>query len=799
MAVFGRGKIYPPVDFNHASTNYGLDEVEWERIVERLGRNPNDLESAIFSMLWSEAYCNKSSAALLDTITRDDPRVIRIHGSRIGLIAIGEGEYVAVRIVANNLQSYVDPQLGAQTSMDMALTELSAVGAKPLAVMNVLRFGPSDQIKNQALLQKAVFGISEYSNRFGIPAVGGELYFHPQYRLGTIVNSCALGVLTTNHALERERPEVGSAIIYVGAKTGCEGLSRNKKSSAENVDLKREAKTMKSSDALLASRIISACEEAIDAGLLRDVVSAGVGGLGTACFDLAARIQNPLRLDIDRIPLRNVELTPREILLSETSERLLAVATKNNHRKLIDIFHKWDIDSLMIGQVIDADGIEFYWNHYLAADIPFQFAMGGSIQKHFKVVKFPPMLRRSDSQEAVDAARKRKRKIQDEWTVVREATEGNKALTGEISRSTNLEDTWLDLLANPNLCSRRPIYRLFDQQSGLNTVIPAGGDAAVLRLKEDGKKRQRLVDGSRPKRALATTVDANSLYVGMEPYLGTVQTVAEGMRNLASVGAKPIGFAHCLNFGDPNNYKEVCDLSEAIRGIGDASKIWDIPILSEFISLFNGSEANPVLATPSIMSVGMIEDVSKVRPSYFEHRGDKIFLLGMTLNEIGCSEYGYYCHHQINRLVPDINFDLEKRICDAMISLVESGLLSSAHDLSGGGVAMALAESCLSAPRPLGATLKLENTLEKKEYRDDALLFSESSGRFLVSFAPQHEEPVREICQKFSIPITGEGTVGGREIRIEGPVECELPLSTTYKIWAYRLNTLLGTGGRKAA
>ncbi len=782
MAITNRGKIYPPVEFKYASSTYGIEDVEWERIVDRMGRNPNDMECAIFAMLWSESYCNKSSASILESIKREYPNVIKIPGSRVGLVKISEKEYLVSRIIANNEQSYIDSYYGSQACLDMALTELTAVGAKPLAVLNLLRFGSSEQIQNQKLLQGAVNGISNYCNKFGIPSIGGELYFHKQYNMSTMVNCAAIGILKTDFALTREKPPFGSSLIYVGAKTGRDGMPLIKKPGDMTLIETKNKKTLKNGDPLLAERLISACAEAISQGLLRDVVSAGVGGLGTACFDLAARINNPIKLDIDRIPLKVEGLNAKEILLSETSERLMAIATKGEHRKLIDVFHKWDIESTVVGQVADSDGMEFYWNHYQAADIPFQFALGGSTQKHYQVVKFPPMLRRNDSQEAADAIRKRKRKVQDEWSVVRDSTEGKDIHTGEINRSTNLEDTWLDLLANPNLCSRAPIYQLFDQSIGLNSLITAGADSAVLRLK----------DKEKPNRALALSLDANSLYVGMEPYLGTVQTIAESMRNLAASGAKPIGLATCLNYGNPGNYKEVCELSESIRGLGDAAKIWNIPILSEFISLFNGTDAYPTLPTPAILSIGLIEDVKTICSISFKNRGDKIFLLGTTLNEIGCSEYGSYCHHQVNRLVPDINFDLEKRTCDLICALVENGLLQSAHDISSGGLALTLAESCLSSEKPIGATLNLEHTLEPKEFRPDAMLFSETSARFLVSFKPENEEKIRELCFQHKIPVTAEGSVGGRDLVFTGAVDCSIPLPTAHKIWTKRLNTLLG-------
>lgn len=800
MANLGRGRLYPPIGFDDAR-RYGLDEVEWERIVDRMGRNPNDMEAAIFAMLWSEAYCNKSSASLLDTIAREDSRVVKIPGCRVKLIPIGDNEYVAIRVISNNHQSYVDSYYGVQTAMDMALTEMSTVGATPLAILNLFRFGNSEQIANQRLFQNAAAGVSAYSNRFGLPVIGGDLYFHQQYNYGTIVNSAAVGVVTTDHPLERQRPAVGSPILYVGAKTGRDGLVKEAKDDyGLFAEKRRVGRTIKMSDPLLANRLIAACVEAMHAGVLRDLVSASVGGLGTACFDLASRIGNPISLDIDRIPRKVENMSPKEILLSESSERLLVLATKGEHRKLVDIFHKWDIDSLMVGQVIDADGIEFYWNHYMAADIPFSFAMGGSIQKHYEVVKFPPMLRRTDNLgEDADAIRRRKRKIQDEWTVVRDVAEKKQELAITIDRATNLEDTWLDLLANPNLCSRRPIYRLCDQVVGLNAVVRNGGDAGLLRLKEDGIKRFRREDGTRPKKGIAVTLDANSLYVGMEPYLGTVQTIAEAMRNLAAVGARPLGVAYSFNFGDPGRYKEVCDLSEAIRGLGDATKIWNIPILSEHINLYNGTEGNPTLPTPAILMAGLVNDVNRTSSVPFKDRGDRILLIGKTQNEIGCSEYGWFSHHQINRLVPDVNFELEKQTCECVIQLIEAGLLRSAHDLSSGGLALAFTESCLAGERPIGATLSIEDTLDAKDFRSDVMLFSETGARFLVSCLPEDEEKVRELLAEHKVPVTGEGTVGGRDIVVEGCVEVTIPLSTAYKVWSRRLALLLGQSDQSKA
>ena len=283
-----------------------------------------------------------------------------------------------------------------------------------------------------------------------------------------------------------------------------------------------------------------------------------------------------------------------------------------------------------------------------------------------------------------------------------------------------------------------------------------------------------------------------SLYVGVEPYLGSVQSIADGMRNLAAVGATPSGLAYSLNFGDPNNYKEVCDLSESIRGVGDSAKIWGIPMVSNFISLFNGSETNPVLPTPAILTIGEIEDISNVVGSSFKQRGDIVLLLGNTLNEIGCSEYGYFTHQQINRLVPDINFDIEKKICDLLVELHLKKLIRSSHDISSGGLAVALAECCLCGDKPVGASLALENTLMPAEFREDAVMFSETSARFIVSCDATSLGEIEQLCASFQVPITGRGKVGGKEISVSGAVSCEIPLQTAFKLWTRRLGQLLG-------
>lgn len=810
MAIKGRrGKLYPPVDQAYAEA-VGIDEIEWERIVDRLGRPPNHFECSIFASLWSEEVSNKSSSSLLDTIRREQPDVINVPGSQVGLVEVGDGQYLALRIVHNNHQTQLEPNYGAQTAIDQSLEELATVGARPLGIMTLLRFGAHDLVKNQRLFQGVVEGIGGYGNRFGSPIIGGELYFHKRYNKGLVVNSGAIGLVNNDHAFHQVEVPFRSPVLYVGSPTGRDGLPTQ---DVEQEDLIRASKTaeklIKISDPLLANRMISACAEAVEAGVLQEIVAVGAGGLAVATFDMARRVNRPILLDIDRIPLRGrQELKPLETILSESSERLLVVTRREHHRPLTQIFHKWDLTSVKVGEVNDADGIEFYWNHYIAADIPFQFAIGGAVEKTIEVVKFPPMLKRRDgSTDQADQIRKRKRKVEDEWSLVREVALAQEMDDDkEIECPKNLEDVWLDLLADPNLCSRKAMYELFDQVVGANTVVRPGGDAAVLRLRadKDSDRSEQEEQGEDPDqgphmshRGLAFTLDSNSLYVSMEPYLGTVQTIAEGMRNLAATGARPVALAHCLNFGHAENYKEISDLSEAIRGLGDASHIWKIPILSENVSLGNGTDGTPTLPTPAVLMAGLIKDVRNVCTVGFRRRGDVILLLGLTKNEIGCSEYANYTHKRVNRLVPDIDFDVEKKVCSLVVDLIDDQLLCSAHDLSGGGLAVALTESCMAGRKPIGARFTVDPQVFETPngpvpLRRDAALFSESSGRFLISCDSAKEEEIRNRCAEQDIPITGRGEVGGKMVAIDGAVEVELPISTTYRLWMHRMEHLLG-------
>lgn len=774
-----RGKLYPAIELEEGLA-LGIDDIEWDSIITRLGRNPNHFECSIFASLWSDRVSFKNSSALIEAANFDYNSLEDLPGSKIKLINIDEDLQLALRISQSNNLCSIDPYYAAQLALDSSLQELTTAGAKPIAILTLGRFGNPDQLSHQNRFRRLIGGLASFSNKSGIPILDGDYYFHKSYNKAPLVNSAVIGIIE-NKKIKREKPlPFSSPILYVGSDTGRDEIPSNQKSS----------KSIPMGDPLLSRKILSAAKEAIAANVVEEIIVLGPGGIGVGAFHMAQRVLRPILIDIDRIPTRGDINEPLDILKSETADRVLMATSPEKHRDLNKILYKWDLSSTRIGEVNDSDGIEFYWNHYQAADIPFLFAISGAAKKTMEVVKFPPMLKRSDRATNQQSNKKHQNIKKDEWSLIREVSIKTEMKQHEkhLPCPTNLEDVWLDMLANPNLSSREPVHMMYDQLVGGRTLVKNSADASVLRLSL--KKQDKL-----SKKAIATSLVSNSLYVANEPYLGTVQTIAEGMRNLASVGAKPIAIAACLNFGSSERYREVCDLAEGIRAMGDASRIWNLPIMSEEVSLENGTEGNPVMPTPSITAIGIIDDISKLCPQSFKEKGDKIYLLGETKNEIGCSEYAHYIHKRVNTLVPDINFESEKSRCLNIIELIENNIINSCHDLGRGGLALGIVESCLLRSRPIGATLNLTQKQVPSEagapLRPDAALFGETSSRFLVSCNPEKEEELLDFCEKFNIPISASGEVGGKSIQLKGLVEIDLPLSTTYKLWIHRLESYL--------
>ncbi len=778
-----RGSLYPAIVLEEGM-ELGLDGLEWERIVERLGRDPNHFEASLFATLWSDRVSFKSSKAIIEASEINQGNLVPLLGSTLRIFNLDENNQLVLRISHQNKLCDIDPAYGAEAALDQALLELTALGATPLVGLGMGRFGNHEKLDQQRRFKQLIKGLSGFGNKFGIPILGGDYYFHKRYDKAPLVNTGVLGIVQNKKEPRSGKLPYESPILYVGAKTGFDIIDKSAVYKSE-----RKA-TIPIGDPLVASRLIRASRESLEKGVAEEIIVVGAGGLAVASFNMSTRLGQPILLDVDRVPLRQDSLKPLEIILSESADRLLIVTRPEKHRELNNILYKWDLASVRVGEVNDADGIEYYWNHYKIADIPFHFAVSGALSKTINTVKFPPMLKRAERDNSAIDFKKKKKMEQDDWTLVREVNLKAEIASREkvLPIPSNLEDTCLDLLANPNLSSKQPIFSSFDQLVGGRSLLKAGMDAGVVKINS-------ATNGVSSTEALAITLTSNSLYVMMEPYLGTVQTIAEAMRNLASVGARCIGISTCLNFGNPNRYLDICDLSEAIRGLGDASRIWDIPVMSEEVSLNNGDDNNPVMPTPVILALGAIKKIDQMMSPTFKTKGDCIFLLGRTKNEIGCTEYAQYVHKQINNLVPDIDFAKEKKRCEDIVDLVESGLIVSCHDLARGGLSLALVECCLLRDRPIGANLELYNATVPEErdapLRPDSYLFSETSSRFLVSCKESNREQLLEFLQAREIQIGGEGIVGGKSVKIHGAVDIDLPLSTTYKLWVHRLESYL--------
>ncbi|MCB0344082.1 MAG: hypothetical protein KDD66_03150 [Bdellovibrionales bacterium] len=785
---------YPPVSEAHAKS-LGLSEDEWGKILQGVGREPNEYECLIFAILWSEKCSNKSSSLMLQTAYRQGHHVIRIPWTLAGVVDIGLDEAIAISFEHNNNYVVHDPYLGAQSALANVTQRLNTVGAKPIAYLNFIRLGPMERSENQLHLRQTLAGLSDYSNRIGIPIVGGDLGFHPRYEGTELIGSVGIGFVPNEEILKPAQAELGSPVLCVGAKTDYAGLMMEHQVKTEKGEKTVEKKFhLKFSDPYFSHELGELVREAGRRGLVNFVTAIGDGGLCKAPFDLANAVTSGVRIDLDRVPCVIEEPNPNQILLSETGDRYMMLATKDRYRELTDLFSEAGYRTQQIGELVDTDDVEFHWRHQAIAVIPYAFAAGETIEKHFDLVKFPPMLKNrsfdDEEDDTPDSLNRPRRDEKDDWSKLLGATEArNKKVTRRDRDVAGvLEDVWIDLLADPNLCSRGSIIKTFDQGLSGDVVVPNGGDAAVVRIK---RHEERTAD--RPERGIAIAVDCASLYGIRDSYLAAVHSVAEGMRNLAATGAYPICAAQCFNYGNPNDHKDVSEFSEATRGLSDACRVWDIPLVSDSISLYNKSDANNFLGAPVAALVGLVSDVKNACSIDFKNKGDRILLLGQTRNEVGCTEYLHYYHKRIAGMLPDINFTTEKQASELVCELIQRRLLKSAHDCSIGGLAITLTECCVSRERPIGAKLTLEPLEDRGQpLPHEAYLFAETTGRFLVTCSREDEDEVRAVCAEFEIPVTGSGEVGGKQIKVDGVINAHVPVKTAGRIWSDALNYALG-------
>ena len=710
---------------------HNLTQEEFQRIKELLGREPTLDELGIFSVMWSEHCSYKSSRVHLKRLPITGPRVIVPPGENAGVVDVGDGWCAAFKIESHNHPSFIEPFQGAATGVGGILRDIFTMGARPVASMNSLRFGSLDHPKygrrNRSLLAGVVNGIAHYGNAFGVPTVGGEVAFDDAYALNPLVNAFALGLVRHDQIFFGKATGIGNPVLYVGAKTGRDGIHGATMASAEfDEEALEKRPTVQVGDPFLEKLLLEACLEAMRSGAIAGIQDMGAAGLTSSSCEMAARAGTGIELDLSLVPQRETGMTAYEMLLSESQERMLIVAHAGREREVMDIFRKWDLDAVVIGRVRDTKRMQVIHNGQMVADIPVE-ALTDEAPKYNRPMS-PPKL------QAESVGKTRNNKVQ--------AHDHAKDL--------------LTLLSSGNIASKQWVYRQYDHMVRTNTAVLPGADAAVVRIKET-------------RRALAMCCDGNGRYCAANPREGAKLLVAEAARNVVCVGARPLAITNCLNFASPERPEVMWSFSEVIDGMAEACRVFETPVVSGNVSFYNETEGRGILPTPVIGMVGLVEDVRRVVQPGFKSEGDVIALIGVTNDDLFMSEYsvtvaGMKPEDLISTgEVPKLDLDRERAVQNACLQAAEAGLLKSAHDCSDGGLAVALAESCFSTlgRGAIGASLDLGS-----EFASNILLFSETPSRIIISFAPGEENSVRRIAEENDAPFTIIGRVGGSQLQI---------------------------------
>ena len=736
---------------------HGLKPDEYEKIKQLMGREPNITELGVFSVMWSEHCSYKSSRVHLKRLPVTGPRVIVPPGENAGVVDIGDDWCVAFKVESHNHPSFIEPFQGAATGVGGILRDVFTMGARPIAAMNSLRFGPLTDPKhgnrNKAILKGCVEGIGHYGNCFGVPTIGGEVVFDESYSLNPLVNAFALGIVRKDQIFFGKAEGLGNPVLYAGAKTGRDGIHGATMASAEFDDEALEKRpTVQVGDPFLEKLLLEACLEAMRSGAIEGIQDMGAAGLTSSSVEMAARAGNGLELDLTLVPQRETGMTAYEMLLSESQERMLIVARKGREKEVVEIFNKWDLDAVVIGKVVEGDRLKIVHNGVLEADLPV-LALTDEAPKYSR-----PMVAPSPKPK------------------VRDPEFANEEL------KIDLGDVLRRLLASSNICSKRWVYEQYDSMVRTNTAVLPGSDAAVIRVKET-------------RRAIAMCLDGNGKFVGIDPKNGAKLAVAEAARNVVCVGATPIAVTNCLNFASPERPEVMWSFSEVIDGISDACNAFETPIVSGNVSFYNETDGKGILPTPTIGMVGLIDDTRKIITHGFKNEGDLIAILGTTNDDLDASEYaqtilGISTDALIaNGISPQIDLASEVLVQTTLLKLADKMLLSSAHDCSDGGIAVTIAESCFSSlgRNAIGAEISLAGNGIFRE----SLLFGESPSRIIISFPEEHHETIKEIVGICPFELIGKVCENLLKVTIDDQTAISAPVSELESAWQGSLQNLL--------
>jgi phosphoribosylformylglycinamidine synthase subunit PurL len=706
---------------------HNLTEQEYAEITAMLGRTPTLTELGIFSALWSEHCSYKHTKPVLKTFPTEGPQVVQGPGENAGVLRLPEGWAVAFKIESHNHPSAVEPYQGAATGVGGILRDVFTMGARPVAVLNSLRLGPLDEARNRYLFSGIVKGVGDYGNCVGVPTLGGEVAFAPGYSGNPLVNAMCVGLLRERDLMRARAHGVGNVLLAMGSSTGRDGI-HGASFASEELSEKSEARRpqVQVGDPFTEKLLLEATLELIEAGLTVAIQDMGAAGLTSSSAEMAARGGVGVELDTSLVPTREPGMTPYEIMLSETQERMLVVAEPHRVPEIQAVCAKWELTAVPVGRVTDDGVFRVVHDGVTVAAIPGERLVDGCPIYHPEAREAPAAIARRG------------------------------AAPAEPPRADALGALPL-LLDDPTIAGKRWVYEQFDSTVQAETVLGPGGDAGVLR-----------VPGTRF--GLAVSVDCNQRYVALDPYEGGKAAVAEAARNVACTGAEPLGITDCLNFGNPDKPEVFFQFREACRGIGDACRAFGTPVTGGNVSLYNESPTGAIDPTPTIGMVGLLRDVSLRVPSHFRAPGDAILLLGHTKGHLGGSSYWEVVHGFVGGSPPPIDLAAEHRLQLLLAAAAARGLLQSAHDCADGGLAVALAEAGIGEPyavAPLGAQVSLANTAALPVA---ALLYGEDAGRVVVSCRPREAAALRSLAEGHGVQVEPIGTVsaagGALEIHV---------------------------------
>ncbi|MGN7471491.1 phosphoribosylformylglycinamidine synthase subunit PurL [Brevibacillus sp. SAFN-007a] len=724
----------------------GLTDEEYQRVVNILGRQPNWTETGLYSVMWSEHCSYKNSKPVLRKFPTKGPRVLQGPGEGAGIVDIGDNQAVVFKIESHNHPSAIEPYQGAATGVGGIIRDVFSMGARPIALLNSLRFGELKTPRVKYLFEHVVAGIAGYGNCIGIPTVGGEVNFDPTYEGNPLVNAMCVGLIDHEKIQKGVASGIGNPVIYVGASTGRDGIHGATFASEElTEESEKKRPAVQVGDPFMEKLLLEACLELIDTGIVVGIQDMGAAGLTSSSSEMASKAGNGIEMNLDLVPQREAGMSAYEMMLSESQERMLVVVEKGKEAEAIAIFDKWGLASAVVGKVTGDGQLRLLHKGEIVAEVPVN-----------SLAEDAPVYHRPSAVPAYYEAN------------------AHVDVLAAIPEPQDLNETLKSILAQPTVANKAWVYEQYDHIVRANTAVKPGSDAAVV-----------MVRGTR--KALAMTTDCNGRYVYLDPKVGGAIAVAESARNVVCSGAEPLAITDCLNFGNPEKPEVFWQFEKACEGMSEACVALDAPVIGGNVSFYNERSGDAIYPTPTVGMVGLVTDVDHITTQDFKNEGDAIILLGETFAELGGSEYQKLVTGSISGRPPQIDLNKEAAVQKLALTAIRKGLVHSAHDLSEGGLGVALAESCFG--KGIGAQVELSS-----ELRNDVLLFSESQSRILLSASPEQAEAILALAGEHGVPAEKIGTIGGDRlvVNVNGTEAINASIQEVKAAWKDAIPCLIG-------